>query len=223
MDVVIVGAHGKIARVLAGLLIARGDQVRGVIRDPDQVDDLAALGIAPVIVDLEASGAESELTQVSRGADAMVFAAGAGFGSTAERKWSVDFGGAVYSAAAASRAELDRFVLLSSMGTDQPPTDDDIHSVYLRAKARAESHIRASGLNYTIVRPGELTNDPPTGKARSGRNLDAATIPRADVAQVLLDVLDNESIIGRTFEITGGETRIKYAVSSVVDRGDTLD
>ncbi|MBJ7471603.1 MAG: NAD(P)H-binding protein, partial [Solirubrobacteraceae bacterium] len=121
MDVVVVGAHGQIARELSRLLVARGDTVRGVIRNPQHTDDLRADGVEPVIVDLEAEFAENELAHTMRGADAVVFAAGAGAGSSAARKETVDHDGVVHSAAAAGRAEVRRFVLISSMGTENPP------------------------------------------------------------------------------------------------------
>ncbi|RYG71425.1 NAD-dependent epimerase/dehydratase family protein, partial [bacterium] len=130
MDVVIVGAHGKIALALAALLTERGDAVRGVVRKEAYAAELEAAGISPVVVDLEDEYAENDLAHAFRGADAVVFAAGAGPGSTAERKMTVDYGGAVHSAAAAARAEVDRFVIISSIGTDDPPQDDDIFSVY---------------------------------------------------------------------------------------------
>lgn len=222
MDVVVVGAHGKIARALSELLIARGDRVRGVVRNPEHAEELEAAGVTAVVVDLEDEFAENDLTHTMRGADAVVFAAGAGAGSGPERKLTVDFGGAVHSAAAAARAEVLRFVVLSSMGTDDPPDGDDVFSVYLRAKARADHHIRSSGLDYTIVRPGALTDEPPTGRVRTGRTVDPASIPRADVAAVLLAVLDDPNLVGRTFEVTSGNTRITDAVAGLADNLSTL-
>ncbi len=222
MDVVIVGAHGKIALALAGMLTGRGDTVRGVIRNPEHSGVLEAQGVTPVIVDLEAEYAENDLAHAFRGADAVVFAAGAGPGSSAERKRTVDLGGAVHSAAAAARAEVDRFVIISTMGTDEPPQDDEIFSVYLRAKADADHHVRSSGLAHTVVRPGRLTDDEPTGRVRAARHVEPGAISRADVAAVLLAVLDNDATIGRTFEVTVGETRVRDAVAALADQGATL-
>lgn len=223
MDVVIVGAHGKIARALADLLIARGDHVRGVIRNPEHAQDLEAAGITPVIADLEADSAEDDLARCFHGADAVVFAAGAGPNSGAERKWTVDYGGAVHTASAAARVEVQRVVIVSAMGTDEPPEDDSVMSVYLRAKARADDHVRASGLDHTIVRPGRLTDGEPTGEVRAARHLEPGEIPRADVAAVLLAVLDDETSIGRTFEVTSGHSKPKYAIAGLADQLDTRD
>ncbi|MDO9353855.1 MAG: SDR family oxidoreductase [Solirubrobacteraceae bacterium] len=222
MDVVIVGAHGKIALALARLLVDRGDKASGVIRNPDHSGELEAMGVTPVIVDLEDEYAENDLAHAFRGADAIVFAAGAGPGSTAERKLTVDYGGAVHSAAAAARAEVKRFVIISSIGTDDPPQDDDIFSVYLRAKANADQHVRGSGLDHTIVRPVTLTDDEPTGRVRASRHVDGGKISRDDVAAVVLAVLDNDASIGRTFEVAAGEARVQDAVAGLADQPATL-
>ena len=222
MDVVIVGAHGKIARALTELLRERGDSVAGVVRSTEYSSALESAGVTPVIVDLEDEFAENDLAQAFRGADAIVFTAGAGPGSGPERKLTVDYGGAVHSAAAAARAEVKRFVIVSSMGTDEPPEGDDDFSVYLRAKSRADSHVRSSGLDFTVVRPGKLTDDEPSGRVRAARHVEPGEISRSDVAAVLLAVLDNPATIGRTFEVTSGETRVEHAVAGLADQGATL-
>ncbi len=222
MDVVVVGAHGQIARELGRQLSARGDTVRGVIRNPGHATDLQDDGVTPFVVDLEDEFAQNDLAQLMRGADAVVFAAGAGPGSGIARKESVDYAGAVHSAAAAARAEVRRFVLLSSMGTDDPPEGDDVFSVYLRAKARAEHDVRGSGLDVTIVRPGLLTEDAPTGRVRVGRTVERGEIPRDDVAAVIVAVLDDDNLIGRTFEVTNGPTLISDGVAGLADHNSTL-
>lgn len=222
MDVVVVGAHGQIARELGRLLSSRGENVRGVIRNPDHAADLEADGVQPVVIDLEDEFAENDLAHLMRGADAVVFAAGAGPGSAVERKESVDYAGVVHSAAAAARAEVRRFVLISSMGTDDPPEGDDVFSVYLRAKARAEQYLRGSGLDATIVRPGQLTDEPAEGRVRVGRNVERGSIPRDDVAAVIVAVLDDDNLIGRTFEVTTGQTLIADGVAGLADHNSTL-
>lgn len=223
MDVLIVGAHGKIGRLLADRLVARGDTVRGVVRKPEYAEELQEAGIQPVLVDLEADSAENDLTHAAHGVDAIVFAAGAGPGSDAARKWTVDHGGAVHSAVAAARAEVHRIVILSSMGTDDPPQDDEIFSIYLRAKAQADAHVRGSGLQHTIVRPGALTDDPPSGRVTASRHVERGEISRADVADVLVAVLDDPATAGRTFEVVGGGQRIAAAIPALADQHDTLD
>ncbi|MFA4928006.1 MAG: SDR family oxidoreductase [Patulibacter sp.] len=225
MEIVIVGGHGQIARKLGALLAARGDTARGVIRNPDQADDLRADGIEPVIADIEdpeTTGAS--LAGALRDATAVVFAAGSGPGQPAERKWSVDHGGVVKTIDACRHAGVDRLVVVSSIGTDDPPTDeDDPMTVYLQAKAQADADVRASGLHYTIVRPGMLEDEPGHGRIHAARHVERGAIPREDVAATLLAVLDDPSTVGRTFEVVGGPDEIVTAVAGLSGRPDTLD
>ena len=165
MIVAIAGAHGKIARRLAKLLVADGNQVRGLIRNPDHAHDLSADGSEPVHCDLEKSGVE-EVARVIAGADAVVFAAGAGPGSGAERKLTIDRDGAIKLLEAARSAGVERYVMVSSVGAESPPDGDDVFSVYLRAKAEADRALADSDRDWTIVRPGSLTDEPGTGRAR---------------------------------------------------------
>ena len=159
--IAIAGGHGKIALILGRLLAERGDTVRGLIRNPDQEDDLRAVGIEPVIADLES---ESDIASAIRGADAVVFAAGAGPGSGDARKKTVDLGGAVKLVEAAKAEGVSRYLIVSSMGADKAPADGtEGFGAYLQAKFEADEAVRASGLDYTVVRPGGLTDDPGTG------------------------------------------------------------
>jgi uncharacterized protein YbjT (DUF2867 family) len=211
MDVVIAGGHGKIGLQLGRLLAARGDRVRGLIRKPEQADDLVAGGIEPVLCDLEAA---DDVATAVRGADATVFAAGVGPGSGVERKWSLDCGGAVKLIEAARAEDVRRYVIVSSMGADAPPVEGgDVFGEYLRAKAKADQELQASGLDYTIVRPGSLTDEPSTGLITVGEKVDRGEIPRADVAELLAAVLSAPNAIGKAFEATAGETPIEAAVA----------
>lgn len=222
MLVTVLGAHGSIARHLSPLLVERGHTVRGLIRNPDQADDLRADGADPLVCDLESVGPE-ELDRALTGSDAVVFAAGAGGGSGAARKNTLDRDGAVKAVDSARRLGISRFVIVSSMGTDDPPEDDEVFSVYLRAKAAADEAVRSAGLDHTIVRPGALTDDPPTGSVELRRHVERGSIPRADVAAVIAAVLDDESTTSRTFELVGGDVPITEAVaaiSSAVARDD---
>ncbi|MBF6618956.1 MAG: SDR family oxidoreductase [Patulibacter sp.] len=225
MEIVIVGGHGQIARKLGALLAARGDVARGVIRNPDQADELRADGIEPVLADIEDPETTGQsLAGALRDASAVVFAAGSGPGQPAERKWSVDHGGVVKAIDACRHAGVDRLVVVSSIGTDDPPTDDaDPMSVYLQAKAQADADVRASGLHYTIVRPGMLTDEPGHGRIHAARHVERGAIPREDVAATLLAVLDDPSTVGRTFEVVGGPDEIVTAVAGLSGRPDTLD
>jgi uncharacterized protein YbjT (DUF2867 family) len=213
MDVVIAGGHGKIGLRLGALLAARGDRVRGLIREPGQADDLIAAGVEPVLFDLEA---DDDVEAAIEGADAVVFAAGAGPGSGAERKWSLDYGGAAKLIAAARAKAVRRYAIVSSIGAGDPPAEGgDVFGEYLRAKAKADRELEASGLDYTVVRPASLSDEAPTGLVTTGDRLQRGEIPRADVAAVLAAVLADDNAIGKTFEVVSGETPIEAAIAAL--------
>src|SRR5690349_14555030 len=170
MRIVVAGAHGQIARRLGRLLSARGDTVTGIIRNPAHESDVVGDGVEPAVLDLETAALEDVVAAV-RGADAVVFAAGAGPGSGVERKDTVDRGAAVLLADAAERAGVGRYLLVSSMGVDSvaggatPEGVDDVFVAYLRAKLAAEQDLLArDGLATTVLRPGGLTDDRGTGR-----------------------------------------------------------
>jgi len=209
--VAIAGGHGRIGRQLAQLLAANGDSARSLIRRPEQADEIRAKGIEPVLCDLEQATVE-EVAQAIRSADAVVFAAGAGPGSGPERKETMDYGGAVKLIAAAEASGVSRYVMVSSMGANQDAPGDDTFSVYQRAKGRADAELAASGLDHTIVRPGQLTDNPGTGLITAGEGVGRAEIPRDDVATTLLAVLHEPSTAGLTFELISGDTPISEAI-----------
>ena len=214
MLVTIAGAHGKIARLLTPQLVARGDRVRGVIRNPDHASDVEADGAEPVVCDLERA-TDDEVDAAVAGTDAIVFAAGAGPGSGAARKWTVDHGAARKLVDAATRLGIRRYVMVGAMGTDDPPQDDEVFSVYLRAKAQADDDLRAAGLDHTIVRPGGLVDDPAQGRVAVGRPVARGSIPRADVAALIAAVLPEPASYGRTFELVEGDTPIDEALAVI--------
>lgn len=211
LNVAIAGGHGQIALRLGKLLAARGDSVRGLIRNPDQADDLRAAGVEPVVVDLEHAEPQAVAAAVL-GADAVVFAAGAGPGSGEARKETMDRDGAVRLIDAAKANAIERYVIVSSRGADANAEGDGF-AAYLRAKGEADEAVRASGLAWTIVRPGGLTDDTGTGRVRTDTG--DGEIPRDDVAATLVAVLDNPATAGRTFLLVGGETPIEQAVAQV--------
>jgi uncharacterized protein YbjT (DUF2867 family) len=213
MRVVIAGGHGQIALRLTRVLSERGDEVRSLIRNPDHADDVRAAGGEPVVCDLEAAG-EDEVAQAVGSADAVVFAAGAGPGSGPGRKETMDYGGAAKLIAAAKANGIPRYVMVSSRGADPGATGDDTFSAYLRAKGRADAEVAASGLDYTIVRPGRLTDDPGTGLVRVGESVGRGEISRDDVAAVLAAVLSEPATAGKTFEVVAGDTTVEEAVAS---------
>jgi uncharacterized protein YbjT (DUF2867 family) len=214
MRIVIAGGHGKIARRLERLLSARGDSVAGLIRNPHHAEDLRADGAEPIVCDLETATVE-EVAGHLRGADAVVFAAGAGAGSGAARKWTVDHASAVLFADAAERAGTRRYLIVSSMGADTEPAPgtDLVFAEYLRAKSAADEDIRRrSGLDWTVLRPGHLTDEPGTGHVTLADRTGRGSVPRDDVAAVLAALLDEPRTAGRTLELTGGPVPIAEAV-----------
>ena len=214
MRVAIAGGHGQIALRLARLLSERGDQVVALIRNPEQAEEVRQSGAEPAVVDLE-QASEADVAQAIAGADAVVFAAGAGPGSGSARKETMDYGGAVKLVAAAKQVGVRRYVIVSSVGANANARGEDTFSVYLRAKGRADDAVRASGLDTTVVRPGGLTNDPGTGRVTVGESLPRGQVTRDDVAAVLAAVLDSPGSIGRTFDLTGGETAVAEAVAGL--------
>lgn len=211
MRVVVAGGHGKIALILERLLSQRGDSVAGFIRNPAHAADLENAGAEGIVVDLEQASAD-EVAAHLRGADAVVFAAGAGPGSGAARKETVDRDAAILLADAAELAKVGRYVMISSMGADAEAPDDagdPVFVAYLRAKGAADDDVRArKALDSTIVRPGLLTNDPGTGRVAIAGQTGRGSIPREDVAAVLLAVLDAPETGGQTFEVISGDTPI---------------
>lgn len=215
MRVVIAGGHGKIALILERLLSARGDEAIGLIRNPDQSADLAAGGVEAVVLDLEQASV-TEVADAVRGADAVVFAAGAGPGSGAARKQTVDRDAAILLADAAEAAGVSRYVMVSALSADDRSLDenyDDVFRAYMHAKSEADADVRArAGLRTTIVRPGGLTDEPGSGHVTVAESTGRGSIPREDVARVLLAVLDKPETAGRTFEVISGKTPIDAAL-----------
>ena len=204
MDVVVAGGHGQIAMRLLRLLADRGHRPRGLVRNPDHVSDLADLGAEAVVCDMESL---DDLSGCCTGADAVVFAAGAGPGSGPERKQTVDLGAAVK----LMQAGVRRYVMVSAISAGRPGDWSEPMRPYYEAKSEADRRLEESGLDYTIVRPGGLTENPGTGSVTVGTNL-SGDIPRDDVAAVLLAVLETPSTIGKTFELVSGDTPIDDAV-----------
>ena len=214
MVVAIAGGHGKIGLRLTTLLAERGDRVLSLIRDPGQGDHVSTAGGEPLIVDLEDAGAD-ELAGSIQTADAVVFAAGAGPGSGAERKLTLDRDGAILLAEAANAANARRYVMVSSMGADPAHPGDEVFDVYLRAKGEADAAVADSGLDCTIVRPGRLTDAPGTGLVEIADSVDRGEVPRDDVAAVLAATLAEPATIGRTFELVGGSDQIEAALAKL--------
>jgi uncharacterized protein YbjT (DUF2867 family) len=219
--VTIAGGHGKIALLTAQLLTNRGDEVLALVRNPDHTDDVRAAGATPVVADLEQLDAAALAGQIG-GSDALIFAAGAGPNSGISRKDTVDRGAAVLTAAAAEQAGIRRYLQVSSIGVDSvrdgatPQGVGEVFVAYLRAKLAAEEDLRQRDLDWTILRPGRLTDDPATGSVQLSPDAPRGEVPRADVAAVLVALLDEPRAAGAVLQLTSGSTPIEKAVAASV-------
>lgn len=214
MRVVIAGGHGQIALRLERLLTAGGHEATGIVRNPDHVGDVEATGATAAVLDLEQADVAALVPHLD-GADAVVFAAGAGPGSGVPRKDTVDRGASVLLADAAEKAGVSRFVQVSSMNASaDPPADTDpVFAAYLQAKWAAEEDLRRRDLAWTILRPGRLTNDPGNGRvALSHPATPRGAVPRDDVATVLLGLLTEAAGVQLTLGLVSGDTPIDAAI-----------
>ncbi|MFB4274047.1 MULTISPECIES: SDR family oxidoreductase [unclassified Nonomuraea] len=206
MRIIIAGGHGKIALRLAARL--KSGAV-GLVRNPAHVADVEATGAEAVVCDLEKASLD-DVVRVVEGADAVVFAAGAGPGSGVPRKDTVDRGASVLLAEAAERAGVGRFIQISSMGAGKPPAPgtDEVWAAYIKAKTEAEDDLRARDLAWTILRPGRLTDEPGTGLVRLAPEVPRGAVPRDDVAAVIVALLENPGTAHRTLELVSGDTPV---------------
>jgi uncharacterized protein YbjT (DUF2867 family) len=214
MRVAIAGGHGKIALRLTKLLADRGDTVVGIVRNPDHVADVRAAGGDAVVVDLENATTE-QVAEAIAGVDAVVFAAGAGPGSGARRKDTVDRAASVLLADAAQAAGIRRYVQVSAMGLDRAddPATDQVFAAYLRAKDAADQDLVSRDLDWTILRPGRLTDDPGVGTVNLAARVQPGAVTRDDVATVLVGLLDRPATAGKTLELVGGAESIDAALT----------
>ncbi|NYF16275.1 uncharacterized protein YbjT (DUF2867 family) [Microbacterium sp. AK009] len=214
--VLVFGGHGKVAMLLAPLLISRGDEVTAVIRNPAHVDEVEGTGATPRVADIEQLGAEA-LAELVAGHDAIVWSAGAG-GGDAARTYAVDRDAAIRSMDAAGRAGVARYLMVSWLGStaDHGVPEDDDFFPYADAKLAADDHLRGTDLEWTVLGPGALLDDPGTGRITvdpEGRG----AVPRQDVAAVIAAALDEPATIRRTLRFGGGEQPIAEAVVASSD------
>jgi uncharacterized protein YbjT (DUF2867 family) len=213
MDVLVIGGHGKVAQRLLKLLARDGHRGRGVIRKVEQAGDLEAVGAEPLVCDVERG---DDLRAHAGAADALVFAAGAGPGSGSERKRTVDYGAAVKAIEAATAAGVARFVMISAIGTHDVDGASEAMRPYLLAKRDADEALKRSGLDWTIVKPGRLTDAPGSGRVDVSRTFGRRDdVPRDDVALVLLECLQAPNTIGAEFELFKGEVPARDAIRSL--------
>lgn len=209
MDILVIGGHGKVARLLHPLLAERSHAVTAVIRNSEHADDVDRDGATPLVADVEHLDT-GELTDLLRGHDAVVWSAGAGGGSP-ERTYAVDRDAAIRAIDAAEAAGVQRFVMVSyfGAGADHDVPQDDPFFAYAEAKAAADQRLQESALAWTLVRPSALTDDAPTGSIETPRTgAGPGSVPRADVAHVIADVLDRPATAGHTVAFNTGPTPI---------------
>jgi uncharacterized protein YbjT (DUF2867 family) len=216
VKVLVAGAHGKTARRLVRMLAEDGHEVRGLVRKVDQLPDVEADGAEPLLVDLEVEEVEGAVGEAVEGRDAIIFAAGAGPGSGAARKKTMDYGGAVKLVEAAEEHGVRRYLMLSSMGAGDPGGGSEAMRPYLIAKTRADERLQESGLDYTIIRPGSLTDEEGTGRIEAAQSLGRrGEVSRDDVARTFADALEVENTYRKTFEILAGDTPIREALQRI--------
>ena len=212
--IAIAGGHGQIALRLTELLSRRGETVVGLIRNPDHAADVRARGGEPVVCDLETADV-ADIAAAIEGASAVVFAAGAGAGSGAERKLTMDRDGAIKLLQAAVQVGAPRYVIVSAVGAENPPDGDEVFQVYLRAKAEADRAVQDSDREWTVVRPGGLTDEPGTGRVRVDLDPFRGEVSRDDVASLLDALLHDARAAGVTLYVNGGDTPIEAALDAL--------
>jgi uncharacterized protein YbjT (DUF2867 family) len=215
VNVAIAGAHGRTALRLTRLLIAGGERVIGLIRAAEHASEVSAAGASPVLCDLEHATVE-EIALAIDTAEAVVFAAGSGAGSGAAGTLNVDRDAAIKLIGAATIVGAPRYVMISGAGPENPPSEDLLFEVYLRAKAEADAELAASDREWTIVRPGRLTDDPGTEDVRIDTVPFMGTVPRDDLASLLALVLTDARSARRILYVNSGRQRLEVALEEVL-------
>jgi len=213
--VAVVGGHGQVARLLHRPLIEAGHSPVALVRSEAHRGELEELGAEVRLLDIERQDADA-FAAAFAGCDVVVFAAGGGPDGNIERKRTVDLEGSLKSIDGARRAGIGRFVQISAIGVDRPVPADTapVWRAYVEAKRDADAALRASGLDWTIIRPGRLTDDPATGRVALGEDVERGDVTRADVAAVVAAVLEEPGSVGRQWNLVGGETPVVDAVSA---------
>ncbi|WP_372982643.1 SDR family oxidoreductase [Marinobacter sediminum] len=212
MHVFIAGANGQIGQHLLREIADSNHEARALIRHPDQGPELQQLGATETVL----GDLEQDCSEAMRGCDAVIFAAGSGPHTGPDKTIDVDQDGAIRLVDTAKAMGIKRFIIVSSMGAGAPEKGPEKLQHYLRAKHNADEHLKNSGLDYTIVRPGRLTDDDGTGKVTVSADLkEVGKIPRQDVARVLLAVLDSDNATDAVFDVVSGETPVPEALAKL--------
>ena len=215
--IAVVGGHGKVALELHRVLVADGHVPVALVRNEDYREELEGLGCEIRLLDIETQDADA-FADAFAGCDAVVFAAGGGPDGNIERKRTVDLEGSLKSLTGARSAGIRRFVQVSAIGVDEPLADDvsAVWRAYVEAKRDADAALRDSDLDWTILRPGRLTDDPATGLVSLGPDVRRGDVTRADVAAVIVAVLDDPATVGKQWDLVGGDTPVERAIAALL-------
>lgn len=216
MKILVVGANGQIGKHLVSLIQDNSSlNAKAMIRKQEQASFFEKLGAETVVANLEQD--VDAITKAADGVDAVVFTAGSGGQTGPDKTMMVDLDGAVKTIEAAKAAGVKRFVMISSFDTTREAIQGATASFapYVVAKHYADEWLRQADLDYTIIHPGLLTNDKGTGQVKAAYEVDRGEVPREDVAAVILASLENETAIGKEFQVVTGTTPIKEAIHSI--------
>ncbi|QKS70043.1 SDR family oxidoreductase [Paenalkalicoccus suaedae] len=214
MNVIVVGANGQIGKQVTTLLHEHDDhEVTALVRKEEQQKELESKGIRSTLADLE--GSVDELTEAVKGHDAVVFAAGSGGSTGPDKTLLIDLDGAGKTVEAAKNAGVERFIMVSAIQANNRENWGEKIRPYFVAKHYADKEVLQSGLNYTIIRPGSLTNDEGTGKVSAASNLDRGDIPRADVAKTIVASISNAKTFNKSFDLVAGDHSVDDALSNI--------
>lgn len=215
MNVLVIGANGQVGQKVVKELADSSHNAVAMVRKEEQVDNLKNLGASKVVL----GDLEKDFSHAFDGVDAVIFAAGSGGSTGADKTMTIDLWGAVKAAKMAEEKGVKRFVQLSSMGTPTPDAADDSFKPYLVAKRVADDMLQSTDLDYTIIRPGPLTNEEKIGKIETSSqgfsSMEGRSITRADVAHVLVDVLERPNTYHQIFELLQGDRTLEEELSSL--------
>ena len=215
MKVFLIGANGQVGKHIVKLLQSSDKhELTAMVRSEEQAEQLKQSGVNVALANLEDN--VEQLAQAMKGSDAVIFSAGSGGKTGADKTLLVDLDGAVKSMEAAEQVGIKRYVMVSAYKAyDRESWKESPIKPYFVAKHYADRELRASNLNYTIIGPGILTNEPGTGKVAVGEILEKTSIPREDVARVVVATLDEEKTYKKTIELVSGETSVEEVLRRV--------
>lgn len=214
MKVFLIGANGQIGQRLTGLFQKDGTHtLRAMVRKEEQKEALQAAGTEAVLADLE--GSAEDIAKAAEGCDAVVFTAGSGGSTGHDKTLLIDLDGAAKAVEAAKKAGIKRFIMVSALQAHNRANWNEALKPYYVAKHYADKILEASGLTYTIIRPGGLLNDPGTGKIKAAADLERGSISRDDVANTVIAALDEPNTYEKAFDLTAGSTSVREALKQL--------